>query len=494
MSAAAPAPARRPGPGPSPAVARRSRPAPTLPAPTPPPGRASSCPARVGSRAGSGRGPCGLRLGSGPWSALGCPRSGARGLRPGSGSGARGQGSEGPGSGRGGSGILVPGPGPGVPSRGGCRVRGAGARVPGRGRRCAVHVRPDLPARGRVRGRGLGPAGRRREQRARRAEGLVLRPWALCPDAAFPGPRKLAPAAARGEGGPRKEEAEARPGAAEAARHKGLSPDGRARRAPGLAFRARSGRPPRREPAVLGPLAGRGAGGAGRGPGVRAAGRAGVPAPPAPAPNEWLGPGAATRWRVAAAAIVSRRALPASCARWCWGPTCVTGRAGAQGTPGACGPSPCEPGARGGWGRGAEPEIPPGGWPSLALSKPPPVFFLADRLRLRIVTPPPAPRIAPLRAEVVVSAGSARCTEASGRDREPSWRPAAPRDGLSGRAAAAAPGTPLGCRCRRPGQTPAPAVPAGVSVVCLLCVRALGSRGTARPLLRRPAGPSVASG
>lgn len=124
----------------------------------------------------------------------------------------------------------------------------------------------------------------------------------------------MAPAAARGEGGPRKEEAEARPGAAEAARHKGLSPDGRARRAPGLALRARSGRQPRREPAVLGPSPGaeESERGAGRGPGARAAGRAGVPAPPAPAPNEWLGPGAATRWRVAAAAIVSRRARPAS--------------------------------------------------------------------------------------------------------------------------------------------------------------------------------------
>ena len=149
---------------------------------------------------------------------------------------------------------------------------------------------------------------------------------------------------------------------------------------------ARSGRQPRREPAVVSPLAGCGAGGAGRGGGRGDAGRrgpAGVPAPPARAPNEWLGPGPATRWRVAAAAIVSRRALPASCAPIVfWAPFTLFRRTGAGGE-GGSNPRlrvPLRPAssslAAGGGGGGVEQTIPPGWWPSPRTFEDPPYFSL----------------------------------------------------------------------------------------------------------------------
>ncbi|XP_047580916.1 translation initiation factor IF-2-like [Lutra lutra] len=241
-----------------------------------------------------------------------------------------------------------------------------GARVPGRGPRCASG--PTCLRGDRVRGRGLGPAGRRREQRERRAEELVLRPWALSPDTLFLGPRKLAPAAARGEGGPRKEEAEARPGAAEAARHKGLSPDGRARRAPGLAFRAPSGRQPRREPAVVGPSPG--AARAGRA-GGRGCGRRGGPGSPRPPPPRRMnGSGRAPLQDGASPPLpLSAGALPAACAPVVLGAHLRYVAGGGR-------RRPREPCARGGWGRGAEPKIPPGGWPSpRTFEAPPPRYF-----------------------------------------------------------------------------------------------------------------------
>lgn len=235
---------------------------------------------------------------------------------------------------------------------------------------------------------------------------------------------------------------------------------------------------------------------------MRAAGRAGVPAPPAPAPNEWLGPGAATRWRVAAAAIVSRRALPAACAPVLLGAHLPAVAGGGRRGPRVRAPRrPASPapaaGGGGALGRRSRPGV---AEPSDFRSPPAPRYFSCGSFALpRVLTPPPAPRIAPLRAEVVVSAGSARCTEASGRDREPSRRPAAGCDGLSGREAAGrgGPGNPASVSGPQAGADPC-ACRARGGLCCVSSVR-LSARlsrdgPAAAPETGDRAGPSVAWG